>query len=257
MPSREESSAKQRLIFALDYPSLEEARRGAGQVHGEVGMLKVGLELFVRHGPEAAGIAAANGLPLFLDLKLHDIPETVSRAVRNAAALGARYLTVHASGGRAMLKEAAMRAAEARAEGQSLEIVAVTVLTSLDSGDLGEQGLARNAGEHALVLARIAWEEGVRAFVCSTSEAASLRASLGSDATIITPGIRPAGTAAGDQKRVATPASAVAAGADRIVVGRPIRDAVDPAAAARAIVAELTQVLWERGAPTPPQAIDG
>ncbi len=234
-------AGRERLIFALDYASVAEARAGAAAVCGEVGVLKVGLELFVRGGAEAAGIAAENGLPLFLDLKLHDIPETVARAVKSAVGLGAKFLTVHASGGPAMLRAAVVAA------GDATQIVAVTVLTSLDADDLRRQGIERTAGEQVRSLALMAFDEGVRAFVCSPEEALPLRYSFTEfrpvehegRATIITPGVRPAGAAAGDQKRVSTPAGAIAAGADYLVVGRPIRDAADPAAAARAIAAEI------------------
>jgi orotidine-5'-phosphate decarboxylase len=233
---------RERLIFAVDLPSLEEARQVVLQLREDVGMLKVGLELFVGYGSDATRLASENGLELFLDLKLHDIPETVGRAVRQAAGLGARYVTVHASGGRAMLR-AAVLAAEGAREASKLEVVAVTVLTSLDAADLAEQGLDRAPSEQVAVLARMAWEEGVRSFVCSPAEAGTLRALLGRDATILTPGVRPTGSELGDQKRVSTPGGAIRAGADRVVVGRPIRDAKDPAAVARSIAAELESAL--------------
>lgn len=238
-PASPFASGRGRLIFALDVPTLQEARTVLGSLRGELGMLKVGLELFVGYGPEAAVLAKEHGLPLFLDLKLHDIPETVGRAVGRAAMLGARYLTVHACGGRAMLRQAVARAAEARAVGGQLEVVAVTVLTSLDGDDLVEQGIAREPAAQVTALSALAWDEGVRAFVCSPHEASALRVRLGPAAILITPGIRPTGATIGDQKRVSTPAGALRAGADAIVVGRPIRDAKDPAAMARRIVAEL------------------
>ncbi|MBM4375159.1 MAG: orotidine-5'-phosphate decarboxylase [Deltaproteobacteria bacterium] len=235
--------ARERLIFALDVADLEEARGLASSLAGAVGMLKVGLELYCAHGPEVASLARSNGLELFLDLKLHDIPETVARAVERVAGLGARYLTVHASGGRAMLREAERRAQAARSSGALLELVAVTVLTSLDGDDLASLGVDRVPAEHAVALAELAWGEGVRAFVCSAAEVALLRSKLGPEATLLTPGIRPAGATVGDQKRVSTPESAIRAGADRLVVGRPIRDALDRAAAARAIVASIEDAL--------------
>lgn len=237
--------ARERLIFALDVSTLEEARSIASPLSAEIGMLKVGLELFVGFGRDAALLAKEVGLELFLDLKLHDIPETVGRAVDRAAALGARYLTVHAGGGRAMLREAVSRAARARADGGSLEIVAVTVLTSLDAEDLRDVGVERTPSSQAAALAKLAWEEGVRTFVCSATEAAVLRATLGPDAVLVTPGIRPAGAAVADQKRVNTPDAAIRAGADRLVVGRPIRDASEPAAAARSIVEAIEAALRE------------
>jgi orotidine-5'-phosphate decarboxylase len=232
--------ARARLVFPLDYPTLDEARRGASLVAPSVGVLKVGLELFVREGPAAVALGRDLGLDVFLDLKLHDIPETVERAVRSAGELGARYLTVHASGGAAMLARAASAAASAP---RPLTILAVTVLTSLDTADLGAQSIGGTPAEHVVRLAQIAWGAGVRGFVSSAAEAKALRAALGPGATLVTPGIRPAGAAAHDQKRVATPASAIADGADLLVVGRPIRDAADPLAAAQSVIAEIQAAL--------------
>jgi orotidine-5'-phosphate decarboxylase len=237
-------AAKSRLIAALDVPTLADARALAEELRGEVGMLKVGLELFVAEGAAAVRLGQDNDLPVFLDLKLHDIPETVERAVSRASALGARLLTVHASGGRAML-ERAVTAAERG--GQGLEIVAVTVLTSLDDADLAELGLEGGAPAQAVRLARLAFACGVRTFVCSPHEAAALRAALGPSARLVTPGVRPGGEAAGDQKRVATPATAITAGADALVIGRPLRDAPNRRDAARALVAEIDTAL--RGRP--------
>jgi orotidine-5'-phosphate decarboxylase len=228
--------ARRRLVFPLDYSSLEEARRGASLVAPAVGVLKVGLELFVREGPAAVALGQQLDRDVFLDLKLHDIPETVERAVRSAADLGARYLTVHASGGASMLERAVRAAAAAD---RPLTILAVTVLTSLDADDLSKLGLTDAPSDHVLRLARLAYDAGVRGIVASAAEAATLRAALGPDVLLVTPGIRPAGVAAQDQKRVATPARAIADGADLLVVGRPIRDASDPLEAARGVVAEI------------------
>ena len=224
-----------RVVFALDLPTLEQARAMALCVRESVGMLKVGLELFVEAGPKAVELGREAGRPVFLDLKLHDIPETVDRAVARASALGARMLTVHASGGPSMLRRAVERASQ---EGAGLEIIAVTVLTSLDARDLAAIGVAGDLASHVEKLARMAWSEGVRAFVCSPHEAATLRQSLGPDATLVTPGVRAYG-GGDDQKRTMTAAEAIHAGASWVVVGRPIRDAADPAAAARAIQAEV------------------
>jgi orotidine-5'-phosphate decarboxylase len=225
-----------RVVLALDYPSLDPARALALAVKGAVGMLKVGLELYVAAGPGAVALGRETGLPVFLDLKLHDIPETVERAVARASALGARILTVHAAGGRAMVRRAVERA---RKEGTGLEIAAVTVLTSLDAGDLADTGVPGDVPSQVERLARLAWNEGVRTFVCSPHEAARLRAGLGTDATLITPGVRSAGDAGrDDQKRTMTAGEAVAAGARWVVVGRPIRDAADPLAAAQAFTRE-------------------
>jgi orotidine-5'-phosphate decarboxylase len=233
----EPRAADPRVIFALDLPSVDEAKAMAVAVKDEVGMLKVGLELFVEVGPRAVAIGKECGRPVFLDLKLHDIPETVERAVARVSALGARLLTVHASGGPAMLRRAVDRAAK---EGGTTEIVAVTVLTSFDGGDLAAIGAGADVGAQTERLGRLAWDAGVRTFVCSPHEASRLRATLGGGATIVTPGVRPADAASkDDQKRTMTAGEAVAAGADWLVVGRPIRDAADPAGAARRIANEI------------------
>jgi orotidine-5'-phosphate decarboxylase len=234
------STPRERLVFPLDFPSLAEARSAAERLAPAVGVLKVGLELFVREGPPAARIGQPLGRDVFLDLKLHDIPETVERAVAGAGALGVRYLTVHAGGGTQMLARAAAVAAKAP---KPLTLLAVTVLTSMDTADLAEQGIPGDAGEHALRLARMAWKAGLRGFVASPADARALRDALGPEALLVTPGIRPSGSGAGDQKRIATPAQAIADGADLLVVGRPIRDAPDPVAAAHAVVAEIARAV--------------
>jgi orotidine-5'-phosphate decarboxylase len=215
-------------------------------VRDAVGMLKVGLELFVEAGPSAVAIGDEAGRPVFLDLKLHDIPETVERAVARVSALGVRMLTVHASGGPEMLRRAVDCA---RKEGRGLELVAVTVLTSLDIDDLHAIGVTEDLVSHAERLARVAWEQGVRAFVCSPHEAARLRATLGPEATLITPGVRQVGEAGkDDQKRTMSAREAIEAGASWVVVGRPIRDAANPLDAARAIAAEVDGALASRPA---------
>jgi orotidine-5'-phosphate decarboxylase len=221
------------IIFALDFATVDEARDEARVVASAVGMLKVGLELYVHAGPAVVELGRDAGLPVFLDLKLHDIPETVERAVASAAKLGARALTVHASGGTKMLARAVERAANT-----GMEICAVTVLTSLDDHDAQAIGFSASASRTAVGLANLAWEAGVRWFVCSPAEVSTLRDTLGPQATLVTPGVRPASAALGDQKRVATPADAIRAGANWLVVGRPIRDAEDSLAAARAITNE-------------------
>lgn len=226
------SSAPPPIAFALDFASADEARAAAREVAPAVGMVKVGLELFVHAGPPIVRVGADVGLPVFLDLKLHDIPETVERAVGQASSLGARLVTVHASGGRSMLRRAVERA---RKDGAGLDVCAVTVLTSLDDADLSDIGLSGPPADAAERLARLAWEEGVRWFVCSPAEVARLRAALGPSAVLVTPGVRPASAERGDQKRVATPEQAVRDGASWVVVGRPIRNAGDRLAAARAI----------------------
>jgi orotidine-5'-phosphate decarboxylase len=214
---------------------MAEARDAVGMVGDAVDVLKVGLELFIAAGPQAARLGEEAKRPVFLDLKLHDIPETVERAVARASALGVRFLTVHASGGRAMLERAVARAEK---DGAGLTIIAVTVLTSLDAADLAAEGVSGGVPDHVSRLAQLAWSAGVRAFVSSPREVAALRSELGPEATLVTPGIR-ANTGVDDQKRVASAAGAVAAGADWLVVGRPIRDAEDPRAAAAALKAEI------------------
>jgi orotidine-5'-phosphate decarboxylase len=228
------------LVFALDYPTLDEARRGAELVRDSVGVLKVGLELFVREGPPAALLGRALGRDVFLDLKLCDIPETVERAVSSAAALGVRYLTVHTCGGTKMLERAAKCA-----ERGGVLLLGVTVLTSLDASDLAALGIDAEPRDQALRLARLAWSCGVRGFVCSPLEVGSLRQELGRDAVLVTPGIRPQTPGSDDQKRTATPGYAIRAGATLLVVGRPIRDAQDPAEAARDIVREIARAGGE------------
>jgi len=227
------------IAFALDFATVAEARAAARTVAPAIGMIKVGLELFVNAGPPVVDLGREVGLPVFLDLKLHDIPETVERAVAQAAMLGARAITVHASGGRTMLKRAVERAADSESE---LQICAVTVLTSLDDADLRDVGLAGPAQDAAVRLAAMAYEEGVRWFVCSPAEVRALRERLGKDAVLVTPGVRPGSSAKGDQKRVATPEQAIADGASWVVVGRPIRDASDRLAAARAIGDAISSV---------------
>ncbi len=218
------------IAFALDFKTATEARAAAKEVAREVGMLKIGLELFVAEGPKVVTRLAKMGLPIFLDLKLHDIPETVERAVERAAKLGATLVTVHAAGGRAML-----RAAVTKAKGTGLAICAVTILTSLDDGDLRDIGMKARPRAAALQLAKMAFDEGVRWFVCSPAEVSTLRKALGPSAVLVTPGVRPADSAKGDQKRTATPEQAIADGATWVVVGRPIRDALNRRDAARAI----------------------
>jgi orotidine-5'-phosphate decarboxylase len=229
-------TAKDRLAVALDAPTLEDAVALAREVSPHAGVLKVGLELFTEAGPAAVREIARHG-SVFLDLKLHDIPETVERAVSRARALGARYLTVHAAGGPEMLRRAAQAA-----EGSALTILAVTVLTSLTDSDLEAVGVQGGASAQAARLAELAWSCGVRGFVCSPLEVAGLSARF-VGGTFVTPGIRPAGAAASDQKRVGTPGEAIRAGASVLVVGRPIRDAADRARAAAAIEQEIQEAL--------------
>jgi orotidine-5'-phosphate decarboxylase len=233
------SASRHRLAFPLDYPTLDEARHGAGLVAASVGVLKVGLELFVKEGPLAVRLGVDLNAAIFLDLKLHDIPETVERAVASATDLGVRYLTVHAAGGPRMLERAVARADRERT---GLEILAVTVLTSLDEADLRAIGCPDGPGPQALRLAKLAVSVGVPGLVCSSAEVGALRRELGPEVTLVTPGIRPAGEGKqDDQKRVGTPASAIRDGSSLLVVGRPIRDAQDPALAAKRILDEIAE----------------
>jgi len=234
------SKAHGRLAFALDYPDLAAAEIGATLIAPEVGVLKVGLELFVKEGPRAVAMAKGLGCEVFLDLKLHDIEQTVARAVATASSLGVRYLTIHTAGGPGMMSAAAERALK---ENSGLCILGVTVLTSLTDHDLHAVGVVETASEHVLRLARLARACGLGGLVCSPLEVAAGRAAVGSEMVLVTPGVRPHGADAGDQKRVGTPAQAILAGSSLLVVGRPIRDAADPCAAARAVRAEMEAVL--------------
>jgi orotidine-5'-phosphate decarboxylase len=232
------AAPRDRLAFALDFPTLEDARVAVARVAPELGVLKVGLELFVREGPRALALGGENGCQIFLDLKLCDIPETVERAVASAAAHGVRYLTLHAMGGPRMLEAAARRAQK---ENSELTLLAITVLTSLDASDLSAIGVGRTPAEHALGLAQLAHAQGIPGMVCSAQEVGALRRALGAEAVLVTPGIRPVADGQDDQKRTGTPRAAIQNGASLLVVGRPIRDASDPAAAARAIVMDIAE----------------
>jgi orotidine-5'-phosphate decarboxylase len=234
-------AARSKLAYALDFPSFAQAEEGAARVASAVGVLKVGLELFVSEGPRAVQLGQKLGCDVFLDLKLHDIPETVERAVAAAAGHGVRYLTLHAAGGPKMLAAAARRAER---ENSGLILLAITVLTSLDASDLAAVGVPADPGAQALRLALLAQNEGIPGMVCSAVEVAALRGALGPKAVLVTPGIRPqAQTSADDQKRTGTPASAIRAGSSLLVVGRPIRDALDPGTAAAAIRDEIQAAL--------------
>ena len=224
-----------RLIVALDFPNAVEALEFTERLEQTCRWVKVGLELFVAEGPGIVASLAAQGFSVFLDLKLHDIPNTVAGAVRTASAAGARLLTLHASGGPAMLSAASEAATGVAVAPQ---LLAVTVLTSMDLTQLQAVGVSDPPAMQVARLARMAWQAGIRGFVCSAEEVAATRGAY-PEATLVIPGIRPTGAAVGDQKRVATPASAIAAGADFLVVGRPITQASDPARAAAAILEEM------------------
>ncbi len=232
---------RERLALAADLP-LAEAQALYEKVSPHVGVAKVGLSLFVEHGPAAVEGFLALGARVFLDLKLHDIPNTVENAARAAGELGVSFLTVHASGGEAMLRAAVKGVREGAHKRGHPEprILAVTVLTSLSDADLAQVGFRDGAGDSVLRLARVCQAAGVDGLVCSPREAGALRSTLGAGLFLCTPGIRPAGSAAGDQARAETPAFAARAGADLLVVGRPIYASADPVASAKAIEAEIS-----------------
>ncbi len=232
--------ARQRLIVALDVPNAAAATDLLDRLEGVCQWLKVGLEMFTAAGPACLEPLMARGHSVFLDLKFHDIPNTVAGAVRSAAALGVRMMTVHAGGGPAMLQAARM-ALEGLADPPLL--LAVTVLTSMEEAQLKATGLDRAPAEQVTLLAKMGLEAEIRGFVCSPQEVAALRTLTGPEGVLVVPGIRPAGAASGDQKRIATPAEALRAGASYLVVGRPITQAPDPAAAAEAILKEMAGAL--------------
>ena len=227
------SAARERLIVALDVATASEAQALVQRIGDAAGIYKVGLQLFTAEGPSFVRDLVSSGRRVFLDLKLHDIPNTVSHAVKSAAELGAHMITVHASGGAAMLRAAT------EAAGDRLNILAVTVLTSLSDDDMQEIGVAGRVADQALRMAELARNTGCHGVVTSPREASLLRRALGEGFAIVTPGVRPAGAESHDQQRIATPAQAIGNGASHIVVGRPITHAPDPAAAAQAIISEI------------------
>jgi orotidine-5'-phosphate decarboxylase len=227
---------RQRLIVALDVPSAAAAQKIVAAVGDSALTYKVGMQLYTAEGPRVVRDLVASGRQVFLDLKYHDIPNTVAAAVREATQLGVSMLTVHASGGGKMLRAAT----EAAGMNPSLMVLAVTVLTSLGHSDLDKLGVRGQVADQVLRLAALALADGCHGVVASAQEAAELRNQLGSEFAIVTPGVRPAGAGHGDQLRVVTPAEAIAAGATHIVVGRPITEAADPAGEARAILGQIS-----------------
>ena len=228
-------TAGNRLIAAIDAPDRTAAQALVDKLGGVPSWIKLGLELFCAEGPQVVSHFVQRGAQVMLDLKLHDIPETVTRATARVAQLGAGLLTVHAAGGRAMLAGAV----KAARDGGATKILAITVLTSLDETDLEDIGATGPIAELVKTRAALAIAAGCDGVVASPHEVAAIRAIAPPGFLIVTPGVRPAGAATGDQKRVMTPREARTAGADMVVVGRPLRDAADPAAAARAVVDEL------------------
>lgn len=233
-------TARKRLILALDVPTIDGATGLLDSVEGHVGVIKVGLELFTACGPRAVETVRERGFDVFLDLKLHDIPNTVAGAVRTAKDLGVSMLTVHTGGGRAML-EAAAKAADG-----AIRILGVTVLTSLSREDLAEVGMPAEPAELVVRRAKLASEAGLGGIVCSPKEIVAVRRTIPDGMAVVTPGIRPQGAAMGDQKRAATPEAAIGDGADYLVIGRPISGAENPAEAASHIVGAMASAIDKR-----------
>ena len=234
-------TARERLIVALDFPSLHEAQAIASLLKGRVGMFKVGLELLMSEGPAALRRLGENGAPIFCDAKLHDIPTTVGRAAAALAGLGCAMFNVHAMAGSAAMRAARQeseRAAALAGKKRPL-VIGVTVLTSLDDSDLAEMGITGGAAERAVRLALLCRQAGLDGVVASPQEAAAVKSACGAGFLVVSPGIRPAAAAAGDQKRTLTPRQALAAGADYLVIGRPITAAPDPLQALEGIVAGM------------------
>jgi orotidine-5'-phosphate decarboxylase len=229
------ASPEDRLIVALDFPSSNEALGLVERLDGACKWFKVGLELYYATGNAFIDTLRSKGFEVFLDLKLHDIPNTVAGGVRSVGGIGASLLTVHAGGGRVMLEAAAEAA---RAPGAP-RLLAVTVLTSMDAGELVGVGVTASPADQVMRLAKLARASGIDGMVCSAEEVGMLRSALGDEVLLVTPGIRSASDEVGDQRRVVTPARAIAAGSSMLVVGRPITKASDPAAAANRVLEEI------------------
>jgi orotidine-5'-phosphate decarboxylase len=238
IPQTQISDSREKLIVALDVSTTAEAQGIVASVGDSALIYKVGMQLYTAEGPQVVRDLVTSGRRVFLDLKYHDIPNTVAAAVHEAARLGVSFLTVHATGSGKMLRAAADAA---RAANPALIVLAVTVLTSLAESDLGQVGIQGTVVDEVLRLAALALENGCQGIVASGREASALRKNLGNDFVIVTPGVRPAGAGHADQARVLTPAGAIAAGASYIVVGRPITEATDPAATARSILAQIRE----------------
>ncbi len=238
----ENVAAGDKLIVALDMKTLDEAALMVKKLGTAVRVFKVGMGLFTAYGPDAVKMVHDKGAKVFLDLKFHDIPNTVAHAVRSAAKLGVFMMNIHAMGGSEMMSAASSAAAEAAAAaspGNRPILLGVTVLTSMDQASIGEIGVDRKIDEEVIALARLAKDAGLDGVVASPNETPLIRQNLGKDFVIVTPGIRPAGAEKGDQKRTMTPDGAIRAGADYIVVGRPVVEAKDPVYAAKNIIKEM------------------
>jgi len=234
------TNAKEKIIFALDVNNLHEIDRFAALLSDKVGMFKVGKELFTTAGPAALEAVKRHGGQLFLDLKYHDIPNTVAQAMLAAGKHGVKLANLHALGGAEMMRQAAQTVRDNFAENERPRLLAVTILTSSTNETLKVVGIEQPVDQMVVRLARLAQESGMDGVVASPLEIKAIRAACGPDFLIVTPGVRPAFAAADDQKRIMTPAEAVQAGADYLVIGRPIARADDPAAAAELIVDEIT-----------------
>ena len=232
--------ARDRLIFALDVPSAAEADRLLDRLHSHLSFVKVGLELYTAAGPDMVKRIVERGMRVFLDLKFLDIEETVRRATARVASMGVDFLTVHAN------RKALMAAVQGR-EGSALKLLAVTVLTNFDSNDLRDMGIQRTVQDLVTARALLASEVGCDGVIASGEEAAALRQKVGPRFMIVTPGVRPAGKGVDDHARATTPTQTITAGADYLVIGRPIRDASDPAATVAEIVAEMQAAFDTRG----------
>jgi len=235
-------AAKDRIFCAIDTTDLDHAINLASSLSGVIGGAKLGKEFFAAHGPQGVRAVAKAGMPIFLDVKYHDIPNTVAGAIRAVTPLGLRIVNVHAAGGLEMMKRAgdAAREAAGKAGVEVPWVIAVTILTSMDQGDLDDVGLKGPIEERVVKLAELTRKAGLDGVVCSAQEITPVRKALGPDFKLITPGIRPGWATSDDQKRIVTPADAVAMGSDVLVIGRPITKADDPVAAAQKIVAELS-----------------
>lgn len=228
----ESINARDRLIFALDVPSVADADRLLDRLEGQITFVKIGLELYTAAGPDMIARARARGMRVFLDLKFLDIEETVRRATARVAAMGVEFLTIHAN-------RKALTAAVQGREGSALKLLAVTVLTNFDSHDLREMGIQRTVRDLVTARAMLASEVGCDGVVASGEEPAAIRQTVGPQLVIVTPGVRPAGKGVDDHARATTPTQTIAAGADYLVIGRPIRDAADPVATVTEIVREM------------------
>ena len=235
-------SPKDRIFCAIDTTDLDRAIDLASKLSGVIGGAKLGKEFFAAHGPQGVQAVAKVGMPVFLDVKYHDIPNTVAGAIRAVTPMGLKIVNVHAAGGMEMMQRAgdAAREAAAKAGVDAPWVIAVTILTSMDQNDLDDVGLKGPIEDRVVKLAELTQKAGLDGIVCSAKEIIPVRAACGPDFKLITPGIRPAWAASDDQKRIVTPKDAVAMGSDVLVIGRPITKADDPVDAAKRIVAELS-----------------